>query len=92
MGKDGKYYALTYLKNGYRITAPDGAITELIHNDENDSWTQIKDGKSKELFRFNGDGSIKANVKGNVMDFALNDEGVYQARLATQGGYFFAVK
>ena len=92
MGKDGKYYALTYLKNGYRITAPDGAITELIHNDENDSWTQIKDGQSKELFRFNGDGSIKADVKGNVMDFALNDEGVYQARLATQGGYFFAVK
>lgn len=92
MGKDGKYYALTYLKNGYRITAPDGAITELIHNDENDSWTQIKDGQSKELFRFNGDGSIKADVKGNVMDFALNDEGVYQARLATQGGYFFAVR
>ncbi len=92
MGKDGKYYALTYLKDGYRITAPDGEVTELIHSEKDDSWTQVKDGESKELFRFNGDGSIKAKVKGNVMDFALNDEGVYQARLATQDGYFFAVR
>ena len=92
MGKDGKYYALTYLKDGYRITAPDGEVTELIHSEKDDSWTQVKDGESRELFRFNGDGSIKAKVKGNVMDFALNDEGVYQARLATQDGYFFAVR
>lgn len=92
MGKDGRYYALTYLKDGYRITAPDGEITELIHNDKTDSWSQIKNGETKELFRFNGDGSIKANVKGNIMDFALNDEGVYQARLATQDGYFFAAR
>ena len=92
MGRDGRYYALTYLENGYRITAPDGEVTELVHNAVDDSWSRVKDGKTEELFRFDGNGSIKANVKGNVMDFALNDEGVYQARLAVNGGYFFAVR
>jgi hypothetical protein len=92
LGSDGRYYALTYLKNGYRITNPDGVVTELIHNDSDDSWSQIKNGEAKELFRFNGDGTIKANIKGNVMDFALNEQGLYQARVAAQDGYFFAAR
>ena len=91
-GSDGKYYALTYLKDGYRITSPDGQVSELLYNAADDSWVQVKNGARHEIFRFNKDGSIRAKVKGHIMDFALNEEGYYKACIATGAGSCYAMR
>lgn len=91
MGKDGRYYAVKTLKNGYEIKAPTGEITNLIHNAENDSWSVEQNGVVKEIFRFNADGTIQANVNGESKNFTLNEAGVYEARMAANNGVFFAM-
>ena len=91
MGKDGRYYAVTTLKNGYEVKSPTGEITNFIHNDANDSWSVEQDGVVKELFRFNADGSIQANINGEQKDFTLNEAGVYSARMAANNDVFFAM-
>ncbi len=88
MGQDGRYYAVTTLKNGYEVKSPTGEITNFIHNDENDSWSVEQNGVVKELFRFNADGSIQANVNGETKNFTLNEAGVYDARMAANGSFF----
>ena len=88
MGKDGRYYAVTTLKNGYEVKAPTGEITYFIHTAENDSWSVEQNGVQKELFRFNADGTIQANINGETKNFTLNEAGVYEARMAACGTYF----
>ena len=84
LGQDGRYYAVTTLKNGYEVKAPTGEITNFIHNEENVE----QNGAVKELFRFNADGSIQANVNGETRNFTLNEVGVYDARMAANGTFF----
>ncbi len=91
MGQDGRYYAVTNLKNGYEVKAPTGEITYFYHNDENDSWNVEKDGVVKEVLRFNADGTVKATVNGQTKDFTLNEAGVYEARMMANGGVFYAM-
>ena len=91
MGKDGRYYAVKTLKNGYEVKAPNGEVTNLIHNAENDSWSMEQNGVVKEIFRFNADGTIRANVNGMSKDFTLNEAGVYEARMLANDGVFFAM-
>ena len=82
MGQDGKYYAVTYLKNGYEVKAPTGEITNFLYDKNTDSWSQVVDGKTVEMFRFNHDGTIKVNVNGKSMDVALDESGVYEVASA----------
>lgn len=91
MGKDGRYYAVTYLKNGYEVKAPTGEITNFIHDDANDSWNVEQNGQVKEIFRFNADGTIKTTVNGQTKDLSLNEAGVYDARMMANDGVFFAM-
>ena len=91
MGKDGQYYAVTTLKDGYEVKAPNGEVTHLIHNAESDSWSVEQNGVQQELFRYNGDGTIKVTVNGETQDFTLNERGVADARMAAGNGYFFAM-
>jgi hypothetical protein len=91
MGQDGRYYAVTTLKNGYEIKAPTGEITYFIHNVENDSWSMEQDGVQKEIFRFNSDGTIQARINGETKNFTLNEAGVAEARMAANDGLFFAM-
>ena len=91
MGQDGRYYAVTTLKNGYEIKVPTGEITYFIHNVENDSWSMEQDGVQKEIFRFNSDGTIQARINGETKNFTLNEAGVAEARMAANDGLFFAM-
>lgn len=91
MGKDGRYYAVTTLKNGYEVKAPTGEVTNLIHNAENDSWSMEQNGVVKEIFRYNADGTIQTNINGMTKDFTLNEAGVYEARMLANDGVFFAM-
>lgn len=94
MGEDGRYYAVTTLKNGYEIKAPTGEITNLVYNASNDSWSMEQNGVVKELFRFNNENgvrTIQTQVNGETKEFTLNEAGVYQARMAANDGVFFAM-
>ena len=91
LGQDGRYYAVTTLKNGYEVKAPTGEITYFIHNDENDSWSMEQNGVQKEIFRFDEKGNIQANINGETKAFTLNETGVYQARMIAGDGVFFAM-
>ena len=91
MGQDGRYYAVTTLKNGYEVKAPTGEVTRFIHDQKTDSWSMEQDGVVKEIFRFNGDGTIMANINGETESFTLNQEGVNKARLIANSDIFFAM-
>ena len=92
MGQDGRYYAVTTLKDGYEVKSPTGELTYFRHNAENDSWSMEQNGVTKEIFRFNADGkTIKATVNGQTKDLTLNEAGIYQARMMANDGTFFAM-
>ena len=91
MGQDGRYYAVTTLKNGYEVKAPTGEVTRFIHDQKTDSWSMEQDGVVKEIFRFNGDGTIMANINGETESFTLNQAGVNKARLIANSDIFFAM-
>lgn len=92
MGQDGRYYAVKTLKEGYEVTNPEGEIIRFIYNKENNSWSQIQNGKTKEVFRFNADGTIQANINGNKMDVTLDEAGVYQVKMAINEGSYWAMR
>ena len=51
-----------------------------------------QNGVVKEIFRFNTDGTIQANINGMTKDFTLNEAGVYEARMLANDGVFFAMR
>ena len=92
MGQDGKYYAVTTLKDGYEIKTPNGDVFAFIYDKATDSWSQVKDGKTVELFRFNADGTIKVQVNGKAMDVALDEGGLYQVSEAAGKSMLWALR
>ena len=90
-GQDGLLYAVTTLKNGYQITSPTGEVTLLTYHKKSNSWYISQNGVTQELFQFNEDGkSIKMKVNGASRDCALNEQGVYEARMAATQGWSLA--
>ncbi len=93
MGEDGLLYTVKTLKNGYEVTAPNGEVTLFTHDKKADSWTVTKNGVSQELFRFNPDGkSITTVMNGEQKTFTLNEQGVFEARMAANNDVFFAAR
>lgn len=92
MGKDGRSYAVTTLKDGYEVKAATGETTYFRHNAENDSWSMEQNGVSQELFRYNADGkTIRTTINNQTKDLTMDEAGVYQARMMANGGTFFAM-
>lgn len=93
-GADGRYYVVKTTKNGYEIKAPNGEMTYFIHNAENDSWSMSQNGVVKEIFRFNADGTIQANLQNGQTITVSNDEaGLNQVRESVLGDQrFFAAR
>jgi len=93
LGEDGRYYAVKTLKDGYEITKPDGEMLKFVYNKTDDSWSQVENGKCTEILRFNPDGTVKATLPNeNKMDVSLNDQGVYQVRMAVNDGTYWAMR
>ena len=91
-GKDGRLYAIKTLKNGYEITDPEGEKSYLVFDKKNKSWSYSKDGDIRELFSFNEDGSIQACLpSGEKMNVSADEYGLYQVRMAMNGGLYFAM-
>lgn len=92
MGSDGKMYAVTTLEDGYEVKAPDGKIVNFKHNAEDDSWSMIQDGKTTKLLRIKDKETAEIYLKdGGRMDVSLDQQGMYNARMAVNGGMFFAL-
>ena len=93
LGSDGRYYAVTTLKDGYEIKAPTGELSYFKYDKQQNIWSLEQNGKTTELFRFNPDGTITTLADKNMQLTVTPDEaGVYQVRTAVGGGYFFAMR
>jgi hypothetical protein len=93
LGEDGRYYAVTTLKNGYEIKTPEGKTVKFIHDAKTDTWSKMEDGKTTDILRFNEDGTVHAFLpNGGGIDVQPDAAGVYQVRMATGNGTYFAMK
>jgi hypothetical protein len=92
MGQDGRYYAVKTLIDGYEITTPDGQMVKFVYDKQNDAWMQVQNGVTKEMFRFNEDGTVKVNTPEGPKDVALNEAGLYQVQMACSGNNFWACR
>lgn len=91
MGKDGRYYAVKTLRDGYEVKSPDGDVVRFTYDKKTDSWSQEQDGKKTEIFRFNADGTIQARLQdGRSLRLTPDAAGVYEARMAVAGADFWA--
>ena len=58
-----------------------------------DSWSITQDGVTKEIFRFNADGTIQANLQNGQILTVTNDmAGLEQVRIAVSGDVFYALR
>lgn len=93
LGSDGRYYAVTTLKDGYEIKAPTGELSYFRYDRQQNVWSLTQNGKTTELFRFNQDGTITTLADKDMQMTVTPDEaGLYQVRTAAGGGYFFAMR
>lgn len=91
-GKDGLIYAVTTLKDGYEVKAPNGEVTQFVYDKKTDSWSQRQNGKTKEIFRFNADGTIQAALPdGGSLRVTPDEAGLFQTRMAVGGARFWAM-
>ena len=91
-GTDGLMYAVKTLEDGYEITSPDGKISYFRYDKKTDTWSVEGNGVSKELFKFNADGTIHAYLPdGRSMDVACDGAGVNSLRMAVNCGTCYAM-
>lgn len=93
LGSDGRYYAVTVLKDGYEIKAPTGELSYFKYDKKQDLWSLERDGQTRELFRYNQDGTLTTVLAdGQQLTVTPDEAGLYQVRTATQDGRFFAMR
>ena len=92
-GQDGRYYAVKTLKNGYEVKAPNGEITLFTHDSKTESWSITQNGVTKEIIRFNVDGTIQATLQSGEKMTVSNDEaGMMQVREAVYNDNCYALR
>lgn len=92
LGSDGRYYAVTTTKNGYEIKSPTGEMSYFTYDKKSDSWSLTQNGQTRELFRFNQDGTITTILNdGQQLKVTPDEAGLYQVRMAVGGGHYFAM-
>ena len=93
LGSDGRYYAVTTTKDGYEVKAPNGEMSYFTYDKKTDSWSLTQNGQTRELFRFNQDGTITTVLpEGEQLTVTPNETGLYQVRMAMGNGNYFAMR
>ena len=93
MGSDGRYYAVKTLKNGYEVKSPTGELSYFKYDKKMNAWSLEQNGKSRELFRYNADGTLTTVLdNGQQLTVSPDEAGLYQVRMATGDGRFFALR
>jgi hypothetical protein len=92
-GQDGRYNAVKTLKNGYEVKAPNGEVTLFIHDSKTESWSISQNGVTKEIIRFNADGTIQASLQNGEKLTVSNDQaGMQKVREAVYNDNCFALR
>ena len=93
LGSDGVLYAVTTLKNGYEIKSPEGEVTYFYYDKKSNVWSCEQDGVKKDVFRFNEDGTMTVVMHdGQQMTVSPDEAGLYEVRMAVNGGNYFAMR
>ena len=93
MGQDGRYYAIKTLKNGYEVKDANGEKTLFIHDAKTDSWSMTQNGITKEIIRFNADGTIQATLQnGEKLTVSSDEAGLMQVREAVYNENCYALR
>lgn len=89
-GENGEYLVKT-LENGYSISKEgETATTDLIFNQETQTWTATSEGVSSELLKMNNDGTATLFMPdGTTMKVTLDANGTIAARQATMMSNLF---
>ena len=92
-GQDGRYYAVKTLKNGYEVKTPNGEVTLFTHDSNTEAWSISQNGVTKEIIRFNADGTIQATLQSGEKMTVSNDEaGMIQVREAVYNDNCYALR
>ena len=68
-------------------------MSYFLHDASTDTWSLQQNGKTIELFRFNGDGTITTlALDGQNITVKPNEAGLYQVRMAATNGQYFAMR
>lgn len=93
MGSDGKLYAVTTLKDGYEIKDADGNVMNFTYNEKDNTWSVEKDGATTVLLKMKGNDTAQIYLPdGKTMDVTLDNQGLYEARMAINEGVYFAAR
>lgn len=91
MGSDGRLYAVTTLKDGYEIKDADGQCVNFVYNEADHTWSVEKDGEKTVLLKITGDDTAEIYLRdGSTQEVSLDEQGLYDARMAVGGGLYFA--
>jgi hypothetical protein len=83
IGSDGRHYIVKATKKGYEVKSEDGVVTYFNHDSKTDSWSITQNGVTRELVRFNADGTVSATLpSGSQMTVSRDVAGVQQVRQA----------
>ena len=83
IGSDGRHYIVKATKKGYEVKSEDGVVTYFNHDSKTDSWSITQNGVTRELVRFNADGTVSATLpSGAQMTVSRDVAGVQQVRQA----------
>ena len=90
-GENGNYLVKT-LENGYSITKEgETASTDLIFNNEDNSWNAVSEGVSTKLLKMSNNGTAVLYLPdGTTMDVTLDAQGKIAATQAVMGSAFAA--
>ena len=93
MGSDGRLYAVTYWKDGDEIKEDNGEKVEFTFNKSDKTCSMVKDGNKVTLLKVKDNNTAQIYLKnGRTMDVALNNQGLYEARMAVNEGTYFAAR
>ena len=93
IGSDGRNYLVKTTKKGYEIKADDGMVTYFNHDPKTDSWSMTQNGVTRELVRFNQDGTIRATLpSGTTITVSQDEAGLQQMRQAVWNESVFALR
>ena len=85
-GQDGRIYAVKTTRKGYEIKSPTGEVTKLVYNEKEQSWTMKQGGVTREIFRVNADGTIRATLAdGRQLNVSADQAGLDEVRQAVDG-------
>lgn len=87
-GSDGREYAITTLKDGYKVEQSDRSM-ELKFDEKTQTWSVVADGKSHKLMTLKKDGTADVYVgQGNPLSVTLDAAGATAMRQYVAGNAY----